>query len=134
MKLLQCAIKQGQQKNGCQHGAIDLFHKIGSNNFFPTVKITDHNKNPYQLIYNETINHNGKILALGGDHSIGISTVFGSLYKYGRNLKVIWVDAHADINTTETSLSKNKHGMPVSSLFNLMKPWIKRKNNFFFAT
>lgn len=129
-KLLLCNIKQGQVKDGCQYGPKRLFLN-SKYDFFPIVEISDQCKKPYQLIYNETKTHNGKILVLGGDHSIGMSTVFGSLYKYKQNLKVVWIDAHADINTEESSLTKNKHGMPVSPLFNLMKPWIRTKKNFF---
>jgi arginase len=131
MNLLLCAIKQGQLKNGCQYGPSELFHNLKRSDFNCVTKIQDFNVNPYQLIYRETLLSNNKMLVLGGDHSIGLSTVMGSLHKYKRDLKVIWVDAHADINTEESSYSKNKHGMPVSPLFNLMKPWIKTKNNLF---
>jgi arginase len=55
-----------------------------------------------------------------------------SLYKYKENLKVVWVDAHADINTFESSVSKNKHGMPLSPTFQLMEPWIKTKENQYY--
>jgi arginase len=55
------------------------------------------------------------VLTLGGDHSLGVGTVAGML-KVHPNLGVIWVDAHADINTPDTSLSGNIHGMPISFL------------------
>ncbi len=51
-------------------------------------------------------------LVLGGDHSIAIGTLAG-LSKYD-NLGVIWFDAHADINTPETTPSGNIHGMPLA--------------------
>jgi arginase len=54
-------------------------------------------------------------LTLGGDHSLGAGTLAGML-KVHPNLGVIWVDAHADINTPDTSLSGNIHGMPISFL------------------
>jgi len=54
-------------------------------------------------------------LFLGGDHSCSIGTVLAQLEAYP-NLCLIWVDAHADINTPETSESANIHGMPVSFL------------------
>lgn len=58
------------------------------------------------------------VLTLGGDHSIAIGTVSGSARavreRLGREVAVIWVDAHADINTPESSDSGNVHGMPVS--------------------
>lgn len=63
------------------------------------------------------------VLTLGGDHSIAIGTISGTARaireRLGRDLAVIWVDAHADINTPETSDSGNIHGMPVSFLTGL---------------
>lgn len=58
-------------------------------------------------------------LVLGGDHSIAIGTITGmvrSMRKRGKRLGVIWVDAHSDMNTPETSPSGNIHGMPVACL------------------
>lgn len=52
-------------------------------------------------------------LVLGGDHSIAIGTLAGLATKY-ENLGVIWYDAHADLNTSETSPSGNIHGMPLA--------------------
>lgn len=51
---------------------------------------------------------------LGGDHSISIGTVAG-VRTAGRT-GVLWVDAHADFNTFETSPSGNIHGMPLAAL------------------
>ncbi|MFC4410303.1 arginase [Chungangia koreensis] len=57
---------------------------------------------------------NGKFpLVLGGDHSIAIGTLAGISDRY-KNLGVIWYDAHADLNTDETSPSGNIHGMPLA--------------------
>ncbi|KAI1821161.1 arginase-like protein [Xylaria intraflava] len=65
------------------------------------------------------------VLTLGGDHSIAIGTIAGTAKaireRLGREIAVIWVDAHADINTPETSGSGNVHGMPVSFLTGLTK-------------
>lgn len=65
------------------------------------------------------------VLTLGGDHSIAIGTVSGTAKaireRLGREMAVIWVDAHADINTPETSDSGNVHGMPVAFLTGLAK-------------
>jgi arginase len=58
-------------------------------------------------------------LTLGGDHSLGVGTVAGTSQVYGQDYCVLWVDAHADINTAETTESGNMHGMPVSFLLNL---------------
>lgn len=56
---------------------------------------------------------------LGGDHAIAIGT-FSAISSYFRetegDIGLIWFDAHADINTPETSLSGNIHGMPLAVL------------------
>jgi arginase len=68
----------------------------------------------------EHARHGRCVLTLGGDHSIAIGTIGGTAKaireRLGRELAVIWVDAHADINTPETSGSGNIHGMPVAFL------------------
>jgi arginase len=65
----------------------------------------------------------GKIpLVLGGDHSVAAGTVSGvSKYYRRKNQKVglIWIDAHTDMNTPETSPSGNVHGMPLAALMGL---------------
>ncbi|PGH16224.1 arginase [Polytolypa hystricis UAMH7299] len=66
------------------------------------------------------------VLTLGGDHSIAIGTISGTAKAIrerleGREMAVIWVDAHADINTPETSGSGNIHGMPLAFLTGLAK-------------
>jgi len=57
-------------------------------------------------------------LVLGGDHSIAIGTWAG-LQSVGRNEGLIWIDAHGDFNTSETSPSGNIHGMPFAALVGL---------------
>ncbi|MGN7479506.1 arginase [Solibacillus silvestris] len=57
-------------------------------------------------------------LVLGGDHSIAIGTLAGLSMKY-KNLGVIWFDAHADLNTPETTPSGNIHGMPLATSIGL---------------
>lgn len=52
-------------------------------------------------------------IVLGGDHSIAIGTLAGLADRY-ENLGVIWYDAHADLNTAETSPTGNIHGMPLA--------------------
>lgn len=58
-------------------------------------------------------------LVIGGDHSIAMGSVSGVLRHYGKkqaDIGMIWVDAHADINTPGTSPSGNIHGMPLATL------------------
>lgn len=60
----------------------------------------------------DVMDHDQFPLVLGGDHSIAIGTLAGLGDRY-ENLGVIWYDAHADLNTGETSPSGNIHGMPL---------------------
>jgi arginase len=56
-------------------------------------------------------------VVLGGDHSIAIGTVAGvtrHFRKQTRKAGLLWIDAHADMNTPETSPSGNVHGMPLA--------------------
>jgi len=52
-------------------------------------------------------------LVIGGDHSMAIGTIAGVL-QHKKNLGIIWIDAHGDMNTGETSPSGNIHGMPLA--------------------
>jgi arginase len=56
-------------------------------------------------------------LVLGGDHSIAVGTVAGAsrhFHRRGEKLGLIWIDAHTDMNTPESSPSGNVHGMPLA--------------------
>lgn len=53
-------------------------------------------------------------LVLGGDHSIAVGTVGGVSHEH--RTKVLWIDAHGDFNTPDTSPSGNLHGMPLAAL------------------
>jgi len=58
-------------------------------------------------------------VVLGGDHSIAVGTAGGvAAYhqKQGRRIGCLWLDAHADMNTPETSPSGNVHGMPLAAI------------------
>jgi arginase len=68
-------------------------------------------------------------LVLGGDHSIAIGTVAGVARHFrrrGEKIGIIWLDAHGDINTPETSLSGNIHGMPLAHITGLGTPDLLR--------
>jgi arginase len=67
--------------------------------------------------------HRGSLpLVLGGDHSVAIGTVTGVARHFrDRNQRIglIWLDAHADMNTPDTSPSGNIHGMPLACLLGM---------------
>jgi len=58
-------------------------------------------------------------VVLGGDHSLGMAGVSAALQCFQGDLGLLWIDAHADINTPGSSDSGNVHGMPVAALAGL---------------
>jgi arginase len=143
----------GQTKEGVEiapqwlrfHGAKDIlaqkFEKIYDYGDFSPNIFMDKDKSELDvyLRYSQYLSDNifeaytrgEQVLTIGGDHSIALSSLNASL-AIDPNLKVIWVDAHADINTFETSPSGNLHGMPLAFLFGIMQvdsektSWINR--------
>ncbi len=103
----------------------NYFVDTSENNFFSNL----------ENLHNENNKVNDIKMNIGGDHSMAISTVSNSLNRYP-DLKVIWFDAHPDINTYQESLSKNYHGMPLSFLsgldtdkrINFIKNYLKLDN------
>ncbi|RLV91696.1 Arginase [Spathaspora sp. JA1] len=71
----------------------------------------------YDAVY-KSLNDGRLAITVGGDHSIGTATVGASL-SHNPNTCVIWVDAHADINTPKTTDSGNLHGCPLSFLMGI---------------
>lgn len=71
----------------------------------------------------EEVLDNGKFpLCIGGDHSMALGTISGiaaHCRKENKSFGVIWIDAHADMNTHETTPSGNIHGMPLAALMGL---------------
>ena len=66
-----------------------------------------------------TLQYNIFPLVIGGDHTISVASISASndyCMLNNKNLGVLWLDAHADFNTIETSPSGNLHGVPVSIL------------------
>jgi arginase len=72
-------------------------------------------------------------LVLGGDHSVAAGTVAGVSEFYRRQnqrIGLIWIDAHTDINTPESSPSGNVHGMPLAAITGLGPPELSHIYNF----
>ncbi|XP_040070305.1 arginase-1 [Ixodes scapularis] len=63
---------------------------------------------------------------LGGDHSSAIGTVTGHAAATHSDVALIWIDAHADMNTVRSSGSGNLHGMPVSFLLHEMAHFVTK--------
>ena len=91
------------------------------------------NWQPYQEAYkkiHQLLKTQLPVINWGGDHSIGVSTVGAFTAHYPEGY-VLWIDAHADLNLPEYSLTGNVHGMPLAFLLNLENsgakffPWLK---------
>jgi arginase len=64
-------------------------------------------------------------VVLGGDHSIAVGTTAGVasyMHKHSKRVGMIWLDAHGDMNTPESSPSGNVHGMPLASIMGYGPP------------
>ena len=76
------------------------------------------NRSVHEAVFAE-LRLNRLPILLGGDHSLSIgsiSAVARRCREVGKKLRVLWLDAHADFNTSELSPSGNIHGMPLACL------------------
>lgn len=75
----------------------------------------------------------GLPIALGGDHSIAVGSIAGAAAFYrnsGQKIGLIWLDAHGDLNTAETTPSGNIHGMPLAATLGFGDSTLTRLLNF----
>ena len=70
-----------------------------------------------------TVREGARPLVVGGDHSIALGTLAGLAAAAGQPGGVIWIDAHADLNTPETSPSGNVHGMSLGGAVGRATEW-----------
>ena len=127
----------GQKKNGVQFGGNAIIENLKNGvlkkkldidiTHIDMNRISDYQKG-YKVV-KQKLNRGYFNLNLGGDHSISAATIQPLLEKYKDDLLVIWIDAHADMNTYTSSITKNSHGMPVGALTGLMDHWYKVNNN-----
>jgi arginase len=81
-------------------------------------EVYEWNRNVHEAVYRDLGLGHLPVL-LGGDHSLAIgsvSAVARHCRETGRDLRVLWLDAHADFNTSDLSPSGNLHGMPLACL------------------
>lgn len=76
------------------------------------------NKLVHDAVYSE-LKHGRLPILMGGDHSLGLGSI-SAVARYcretGKELRILWLDAHTDFNTAAMTPSGNIHGMPVASL------------------
>ncbi|MGO8854675.1 MAG: arginase [Steroidobacteraceae bacterium] len=84
-------------------------------------EVTQWNRTVHDAVYGELADSRMPIL-LGGDHSLSIGSISATARhcrERGRKLRILWLDAHADFNTSVLTPSGNLHGMPVACLCGL---------------
>lgn len=93
------------------------FEKVANDTPIVNMKNPRYVSKAAEKVYNSVKEAAGQgfVLTLGGDHSIGAGTVAGVLAAHPEAV-VLWIDAHADINSPARSESGNIHGCPVSFL------------------
>lgn len=89
-----------------------LVNRPGLRNFATALPIFRGLKN----IVSKAVSDGSVPLMTGGDHSLAIGSIAGALEATAGDLAVLWIDAHADFNTPDTSPSGNLHGMPLGAL------------------
>lgn len=93
--------------------------------------VNDFNTKLYNLI-DEVVKKGEFPITLGGDHVIAISSALASINTH-KNMGIIWVDAHGDYNTFETTQSGNLHGLPYAVITGYEKKLLAdfHKGNFY---
>jgi arginase len=112
----------------------DHKYKYNENLKFYDVIIDANTKLAFKVY--DSISRGNFPLILGGDHSLGIGSIAG-VSKHIKNLGVVWIDAHGDLNTDDTTKTGNIHGMPLAAsigkgpdkLVNLFEHRIKIKDS-----
>lgn len=81
------------------------------------------NEKLYEIVQ-EVIDNKHFPLTLGGDHSLVIASALASISKNG-NIGIIWIDAHGDYNTFETTITGNIHGLPLAVIDGYEKKYLR---------
>ena len=126
----------GVHIDGAQLGPVQLMNDLksfykGESMLFERDKdiiksrnLSDRRKNEYEIEkFNSTLYKNmvEKIkeeyfpIMLGGDHSAAIASILASA-KVNNDIGIIWIDAHTDYNTFETTITGNIHGLPLAAV------------------
>lgn len=131
----------GVHVNGSSNGAIKLSNDINyksilkqkefiksldKNDLYKNLnEVNDFNTKLYNEVY-DSLEKGSKVLTIGGDHVVAIGSALASIKKH-KNMGIIWIDAHGDYNTFDTTVSGNLHGLPLA----VIDGYEKNKLNIF---
>jgi len=125
---IEAPLYQGQKNRGVSLGPAFLRQALTDQKFNFTSQVATGSQSKQRInfkIYEELsylvereVRRGQLPFIAGGDHSLSIGSIQG-LLRYFDHLKVIWVDAHGDINTKKTSQTGAFHGMPLAYLLGL---------------
>ena len=102
----------------------DRISFVQDENILKSRNLSDRRKNEYDIdkfnsaIYKailENINNEAFPILLGGDHSVAVASALASAKKY-TDIGIIWIDAHGDYNTFDTTITGNIHGLPLAAI------------------
>lgn len=102
----------------------DRISFVQDENILKSRNLSDRRKNEYDIdkfnsaIYKailENINNEAFPILLGGDHSVAVASALASAKKY-TDIGIIWIDAHGDFNTFDTTVTGNIHGLPLAAI------------------
>lgn len=85
------------------------------------------NEQVYKTVLN-TIDSGYMPLTLGGDHSLVIGSALASINR-NKSLGIIWIDAHGDYNTFDTTITGNIHGLPLAAIDGYEKRFLTEFHN-----
>lgn len=128
-----CHLGPSLISNSINHGKIESIVNVEKSNVKKSKDINDLKKNLNEVnlfnnnLYNtvlNTIKNNRFPITIGGDHSIAIGSALASK-KMHKNIGIIWIDAHLDYNTFETTITGNLHGLPLAALNGICKDLTK---------
>lgn len=102
----------------------ETFQLIQDESIIKSRNLSDRRKNEYEIekfntqLYNkmvEKIKEQNFPILIGGDHSVAIASALASA-KAHTDVGMIWIDAHTDYNTFETTVTGNIHGLPLAAI------------------
>ena len=97
---------------------------IQEDNILKSRNLSDRRKNEYEIdkfntnLYNAILEKTKQEyfpIMLGGDHSVAVASALASV-KAHNEIGIIWIDAHPDYNTFETTITGNIHGLPLAAI------------------